>query len=245
MERTLNLKKLQIWITFKQSLLVFAVLSFIGLVILGLTYFTGNASLEEISILFATSFSGMMKNITILFLSLLSVTFVTFAFLLPLNDGITGLDSALRFGISRNHYLVISLTIYFAIALLSAFLTPFLDLSAFMNSSLGSLLQESLQNITLTNVLKEFSAIIVWAILGYIFYLFGWKGIGALCAIIIVFMSTVMIGYNSVFFLNFLNLLNHPFITNLFSHPLIIASVLALILILIFAVFIKRSEIRD
>ncbi|EHJ55864.1 hypothetical protein HMPREF9318_01929 [Streptococcus urinalis FB127-CNA-2] len=167
MNRTLILRKKQILSQLCVSLIVcFSVFAVLGiLVIIG--FFLGRH--------FETShFQLNWNDITKFIFVFLGFMVAVFTFISPFSDGSSDFDSALHLGISRFHYFSFNIFYY----LILSFIKLLFDGFGHVKTNSPQLLdyfQSAFMNLTFNGFIGNFLALLIFALLGYAIYHWGWK----------------------------------------------------------------------
>lgn len=184
MNRTLILRKKQILSQLRLSLIVslsvFAVLGI--LVILG--FFVGNH--------FETShFQLNWNDLTKFIFVFLGFMIAVFTFISPFSDGSSDFDSALHFGISRFQYFIFNIFYYVILSLIKLIYDGF-DHPKTTNPQITDYFQGAIVNITFDGFIGNFLALLIFALLGYAIYHWGWKFL--VIALLIPFVIALLLG---------------------------------------------------
>ncbi len=117
------------------------------------------------------------NNLWLGLLSIVSFIIQVMALVIPLIDGMSDFDAAIRFGVSRKKYFVFNIILYVILAIFRTIFVHFDGIFAQINEGTNQLIilnQMHFQE-TLEQILVNFTVIMILALLGYAFYRFGWK----------------------------------------------------------------------
>lgn len=230
MKRALTLRKIQLLESLKYALIFAIALCAFGL-ILGLL-------LGGPQDVFA--FKGFFDIYDLVVLVMLMVVFLTF--LIPISDGVSYFDSALRLGIGRRDYFLINLPIYLVIAGLNLYLVKVIDISQY-NSQVNAFLV-AFQQLSWESYLSILMRMLFYAVIAYSFYKIGWKILIPLILIPVVSgLSTAILASEQVQLLDFTKIINIVKFFN--SHLTTIYMIGTLLLIALYYCFINKFEVQN
>lgn len=164
------------------------------------------------------------------------------SFLIPIFDGLSYYDSALRLGISRRYYFLINIPIYLIITGLSLYLNKFGDIAT--TDSSANLFQLAFQTLNWQDYFIMLAKMLFYAILSYSFYKIGWKILIPLILVpIISGLSTMILTSEQFQLLDINKLMNiFNFVTDHLTEIYLSAS---LILIGIYYGFTQKFEVQN
>ena len=230
MKRALTLRKIQLLESFKYGSYFTLFLLLLGLVIDFFLKAPGSGFI----------FSTMPDIYDLAVIFMLFVYFLSF--LIPIFDGLSYYDSALRLGISRRYYFLINIPIYLIIAGLSLYLNKFGDIAT--TDSSANLFQLAFQSLNWQDYFIVLAKMLFYAILSYSFYKIGWKILIPLILVpIISGLSTMILTSEQFQLLDINKLMNiFNFVTDHLTEIYLSAS---LILIGIYYGFTQKFEVQN
>lgn len=161
MKRALTLRKIQLFESFKYSSYFILFLLILGLLI---NFFLKVPESESI-------FNSKPDIYDVAIIFMFFVNFLSF--LIPISDGLSYYDSAIRLGISRRYYFLINIPIYLIIASLYLYLNKLGDIAT--TASSVNLFQLAVQNLSWQEYFNILARMLFYAILSFCFYKMGWK----------------------------------------------------------------------
>ncbi len=137
-----------------------------------------------------------IQNLIFGVMSILSTFIYLLTFIIPITDGTSDFDTALRFGVSRNGYFLFNIFLYTIVAVLHTYFSNINGNNGQMNveNSTLTMTSNALTQMTWQGILINLITMLGIALLSYAFYRFGWKVLLCLFAINVLFGLLIGLG---------------------------------------------------
>ena len=165
MKRTLTLRKIQLLESLKYSVYIVLGLLLLAILIMVASYLTGGGM----------NFNHSSSPLFLDILGTLALLFSCLTFIIPISDGTSHFDAALRFGLNRKYYFITNVFVYLILAGLSLFFTPILKMDLEWTGSALSYIESTFNQLNWTHYFMTLDKILLYALVSYAFYKFGWK----------------------------------------------------------------------
>ena len=162
-------------------------------------------------------------------------------FMWPIFDGASHFDSALRFGISRKHYFIINIILYFLSTVVNIMIKSLNGIP--WQGSYAKYFEPIWQQMNIDNILGNFIIILMIAIFIYGYYKFGWKIF--LTLLIIPILAMLTSGLSSIESLMFIYQKLVEIGKFIEQYALYLQIITTIILLAIYYLCITKFEIRD